>query len=311
MSEHLKGRVAVVTGGGRGIGRELCIALAAEGAKVVVNDLGGAADGTGASNEPADEVVKAIKSAGGEAVTCFETVATMDGGERIIKSAVDSLGRRDILVEVAGILRERMLFNMTEAEWDAVIAVHLKGMFTTAKHAAILFRQQRSGRIIGFSSTSGIYGNAGQANYGAAKDGITGFVRGAARDLGKYGVTVNSIAPAAATRLTATVTQDARDARQRAGIRENAGGGGGLPPPSLDPGDVVPMVVYLCTDAAKDINGQVFFVQGGLVSLLNNPYASRTMQKTGRWTVEEIAQVFPGTLGKDVVNPAPAQQPRS
>ncbi|MEE9286430.1 MAG: SDR family oxidoreductase, partial [Dehalococcoidia bacterium] len=285
-------------------------ALAAEGAKVVVNDLGSAADGVGASNEPADEVAQAIKDAGGDAVACFDTVATMEGGERIIKSAVDSFGRLDILVHAAGILRDRMVFNMTEAEWDLVLAVHLKGMFTTGKHAAILFRQQRSGRMIGFSSTSGIYGNAGQANYGAAKDGIAGFVRTAARDLGKYGVTVNGIAPAAMTRLTATVTQDAREARTRAGISGPLGEGG-LPSPSLDPADVAPMVVFLCTDAAKTINGQIFFVQGGQVSLLNNPYASRTMQKAGRWTVEEIAPLFPQTLGKDVVNPAPPQPPKS
>ena len=149
------------------------------------------------SSTPADEVVNEIKAAGGDAVANYDSVATMDGGENIVKTALDSFGKLDIVVAVAGILRDRMLFNMTEEEWDAVIAVHLKGTFTVCKAASILFRQQRSGRIITFSSTSGLYGNSGQANYGAAKDGIAGFTRAVARDLGRYGVTVNSISPGA------------------------------------------------------------------------------------------------------------------
>ncbi len=306
MTKHLEGRVAVVTGGGRGIGREICLALAAQGTKVIVNDLGGGPEGSGGSHEPADEVVELVKKGGSQAVACYDTVATMAGGERIIKTAVDTFGRLDILVHCAGILRDRMVFNMTEEEWDAVIAVHLKGMFTTGKFASIVMRQQRSGRIIGFTSNSGLYGNAGQANYGAAKDGIASFVRTVARDMGKYGVTVNGISPAAATRLTATVTPQARDARNRAGITPVMGEGS-APPPRLDPADVAPMVVYLCTDAAKDINGQIFYVQGGQISLMNAPYAARTMQKMGRWTEEEIAQLLPATLGKDLYNPAPPQ----
>ena len=162
-------------------------------------------DGSGDSATPADEVVNEIKAAGGEAVSNYDSVVTMDGGENIVKTALDNFGKIDIAVAVAGILRDRMLFNMTEEEWDAVIAVHLKGTFTVTKAASILFRQQRSGRIITFSSTSGLYGNSGQANYGAAKDGIAGFTRAVARDLGRYGVTVNSISPGANSRMTQTV----------------------------------------------------------------------------------------------------------
>ena len=302
MSDYLKGRAAVVTGGGGAIGRGIAIALAAEGARVVVNDIGGAVDGSGASKGPADQVVEEIHSAGGEALANYDSVVTMEGGEGMVQSALDTFGRLDILVHVAGILRDRMLFNMTEEEWDGVIAVHLKGMFAAAKAASIVFRQQRSGRIIGFSSTSGLYGNAGQTNYGAAKDGIAGFIRVVARDLGRYGVTVNGIAPAANSRMTQSVSDQSRELRAGAGRRGD---------PLRDPDDVAPMVAYLCTDHAKDINGQIFFVSGGTVSLFNHPHASRSMQKFGRWSFEEIAQIFPDTLGKDLVNPAPVVAPKS
>ncbi|MBI3743153.1 MAG: SDR family NAD(P)-dependent oxidoreductase [Chloroflexi bacterium] len=310
MAKHLEGKVAVVTGGGRGIGREIALALAAEGAKVGVNDLGGGPDGAGASNEPADEVVSLIKKGGSDAIAIYESVATMTGGERIVQAAVSKFGKIDILVHCAGILRDRMLFNMTEEEWDAVVNTHLKGMFAVSKPATILMRQQRSGRIIGFSSASGLYGNAGQVNYAAAKDGIASFIRTVARDMGKYGCTVNGIAPAAMTRLTATVTQSARDARARAGITPVMGEGARTQSrlkPRLDPKEITPFVTYLCTPQAKDINGQLFYVQGGQISLLNSPYAARTMQKMGRWTIDEVASLFPATLGKDIVNAAPPQ----
>jgi NAD(P)-dependent dehydrogenase (short-subunit alcohol dehydrogenase family) len=231
----LEGKVAVVTGSGRGIGRGVAMLMAAEGAKVVVNDPGVAVDGTGHDNGPAAEVVAEIKAKGGTAVPNFDTVATLEGGENIIKTALDNFGRIDILVNVAGILRDRMIFNMPKEDWDAVIAVHLKGHFNTIKPASILMRQQRWGRIINFSSTSGLTGNAGQANYGAAKAGIAGLTRVVARDLGRYGVTCNAIAPGAATRMTATVPQAARDLRARAGIQgagaAPAGGGGGAAAP--------------------------------------------------------------------------------
>ena len=175
MSDRLNGRAAIVTGAGRGIGRAVAMALAAEGASVVVNDYGVAVDGTQPSKGPAKDVADEIKAAGGEAAPCYESVATVEGGEKIIQTALDAYGRLDILVNNAGILRDRMIFNMTEEEWDAVIAVHLKGHFCCTKPASVIFRQQRYGRIINFTSVSGLVGLPGQANYGAAKSGIAGF----------------------------------------------------------------------------------------------------------------------------------------
>jgi|TARA_Y100000780_G_scaffold106457_1_gene96543 NAD(P)-dependent dehydrogenase (short-subunit alcohol dehydrogenase family) len=283
--------------------------MAAEGAKMVVNDLGGAVDGSGNSSSPADDVVDEIKAAGGDAVANYDSVSTMEGGENIVKTAIDNFGKLDIVVTPAGILRDRMVFNMTEQEWDDVIAVHLKGTFTVTKFACILFRQQRSGNIITFSSTSGLYGNSGQANYGAAKDGIAGYTRAIARDMGRYGVRVNSISPGANSRMTATVPQSARDIRASSGIS-----GAARQQPKLElrrePEDIAPFVTWLASDKADGVNGQVFHVTGGEVSLMNNPEVARTITTQGRWSVDEIGAMFPGTLGLDLVNPAPRQAPR-
>ncbi|MBI3783453.1 MAG: SDR family oxidoreductase [Deltaproteobacteria bacterium] len=306
MGTRLKDRVAIVTGAGRGIGRGVALLLASEGAAVVVNDLGGNIDGSGQSSGPADEVVAEIKAKGGRAVSNADSVADFKAAANIVDTAVKEFGRVDVLVNVAGILRDRMVFNLSEEDWDSVIAVHLKGTFNTCRHASARMREQKFGRIVNFSSTSGLYGNSGQANYGAAKDGIAGLTRVISRDLGKYSITVNAIAPVAATRMTATVGQVAREARAKRGITA------GAPATALrmEPEDVAPMVAYLATDAARNINGQTFLVRGGVISLLNYPAPARTITKLGRWTPEEIVALFPSTFGLDLVNPAPAQEPR-
>jgi NAD(P)-dependent dehydrogenase (short-subunit alcohol dehydrogenase family) len=309
MGNRLKDHVAVVTGAGRGIGRGIALLMAEEGAAVVVNDLGVALDGSGRDTSAADETVAAIKAGGGRAVANYDSVADFRAAERIIATAVETFGRIDVLVNNAGILRDRMIFNMAEADFDAVVAVHLKGTFNCSRHAAVQMRQQRSGRIISMSSTSGLYGNTGQANYGAAKDGIAGFTRVVSRDLGRYGITVNAIAPAAATRMTASVADAARQARARAGV---AGMGAEarslLPRPQREADDIAPFATYLASPAAAEINGQIFVVMGGIISLVNYPAPVRTITKPARWTPEEIAALFPSTLGMDLFNPAPAQK---
>lgn len=305
MGDRLKDKVAVVTGAGRGVGRGVAIALAVEGAKVVVNDLGGATDGSGESATPADEVVAEIKKDGGEAVANYDNVATLEGGESIINTAVDSYGKIDILVNNAGILRDKMIFNMTPEEWDAVIKVHLYGLFHCTKPAAILMRQQKGGRIISMSSTSGLLGNAGQANYGAAKAGIAGFTRVVSRDLGRYGITVNAIAPGAGTRMT--VSPEMETARQRridrGEISQAQADAGKMP----EPDDVAPIVVYLATDAAADINGCTFGAAGGRIALHTDPVAVKSIYKDGRWTLDELMRVVPTALTNEVRNPAPSQ----
>jgi len=300
----------VVTGAGRGIGRGVALLLAEEGARVVVNDYGVAVDGTQPTEGPAQEVADEIKGKGGEAVANFDTVATVEGGENMVKQALDAFGRLDILVNVAGILRDRMIFNMAEEEWQAVIGVHLKGHFCTTKPASIVFRQQRYGRIINFSSTSGLIGNPGQANYGAAKAGIAGFSRVVARDLGRYGVTCNYIAPGAATRMTASVSEQSRALRQRAGIQGAASQAQpqqqAAPPLMLrEPEYVAPMTVFLATDKAWNINGQGFGVSGGTISLLHQPLPFRTMFKPGMWTLDELERDVPVQLMQGIANPAP------
>jgi len=292
----LEGKVAIVTGAGRGIGKGIAVQMAEEGAQVVVNDAGVGPDGAGHDDGPADQVVAEIKDKGLAAVANYDSVATMQGGESIIQTALDSFGRLDILVNNAGILRDRMIFNMTEEEWDDVIAVHLKGHFACIKPASMLMRQQRYGRIINFSSESGLWGNAGQANYGAAKSGIAGLTRVVARDLGRYGVTCNCIAPRAWTRLTATIP-DQRQQPAAAALETE-------PFEQLAPDFVAPMVCYLASDHAWNVNGQVFMVYGGTVALLSHPLPSSTIFKKGMWTLDELSEMLP-QLMEGTRNPAP------
>lgn len=297
MGNRLAGKVAVITGAGRGLGRAEALALAAEGAKIVVNDLGGGADGSGASQSPADEVVAEIKKLGSDAVANYDSVTTPDGGENIIKTAMDKFGRLDILVNNAGVLRDRIIFNMSEEEWDTVMKVHLYGTFHCTKPACVIFRQQRSGRIINTSSAAGL-GNMGQANYSAAKEGIIGFTRTVARDMGKYGVTCNAIRPIAATRLT--MSQELKAAWEKSGMQDII-----KKMEAAVPEMVAPLVVYLCTDAAANINGYDFAAGGGQIGIYSQPIVTAQIEKAGIWTLDELLDVMPKKITAGLVNPAP------
>ncbi|HJP40777.1 MAG TPA: SDR family oxidoreductase [Dehalococcoidia bacterium] len=309
MAGRLEGRVAIVTGAGRGIGKGEAILLAQEGARVVVNDLGGGPGGEGGEQAPADEVANEIKAAGGEAVANYDSVASMEAGEGMVKQALDTWGRLDILVNNAGILRDRMVFNMTEEEWDIIMAVHLKGHFALAKPASQVFRQQRSGRIVNTGSGSG-FGNMGQANYAAAKEGIAGFTRTIARDLGRYGVTANMIRPSAATRLTMSPEMAAARERRTAAGLARAGQGTGMPD-DMTPERIAPLVVWLCTDAAAEVNGQDFSVGSDFIRLNTLPTPVKSIHREGGWDLDTLDRVFPQTIGQGLVNPMPAQPPKS
>ena len=303
MGDRLKGKVAVVTGAGRGIGRGEALALASEGAKVVVNDLGGLGDGSEFSTSPADEVVAKIKKLGGEAVANYESVATAQGGENIVKTAVDVFGKLDILVNNAGILRDRMIYNMSDEEWDIVIKVHIYGHFYTTRAACALFRQQRSGRIINTSSEAGLGITFGQANYGAAKEGIIGFTRQVANDMGRYGVTCNAIRPNAGTRLT--LSDELKAAWKKAGKEDIIRAA-----EQAKPEDIAPLVVWLVSDDAANVNGRTFYVETGTVALYSEPVREKHLLKVGGWTIDELFNFMPTTLAADLVNPSPPQPPK-
>ena len=299
----LEERNAVVTGAGRGIGRAVALLLAQEGASVVVNDPGGNVDGTGHDDGPADQVAAEIKDAGGTAVANYDSVATAEGGEAMVRQCVDAFGRIDLLINVAGILRDRMIFNMSEEEWDDVYSVHLKGHFNTIKPASMLMRQQRYGRIVNFSSISGLRGISGQSNYGAAKAGIAGLTRVVARDLGRYAVTCNAIAPGAQTRMIAQIPQASRQIRAKAGIQEPTRPLEPVVP--MTPEHVAPMTAWLCTDDAWNVNGKIFYVGGGSVSLAHEEHHIQSIEKDGKWTLKELAALVPNQLMAGIPNPAP------
>jgi NAD(P)-dependent dehydrogenase (short-subunit alcohol dehydrogenase family) len=282
----LDGKVAVVTGAGRGIGREIALMMAGAGARVVVNDVGGREDGTGGATSPADEVVKAIEGAGGRAVASYESVASMAGGQRIVETALDGFGRLDIVVNNAGVLRDRMIFNMTEEEWDTVIAVHLKGSFAVTRAAAPRFKEQRWGRFVNMTSTSGLVGNVGQANYAAAKLGILGLTRITALDMARYNVTANCISPFAWTRLIGTIPTDSPQQKARVAKLEK-----------MSPRDIAPLAVYLASDDAAGVSGQIFGVRGKEIFVFSQPRPVRAIHHAEGWTPERLAEVFPGSLG--------------
>ena len=268
----LNGKVAIVTGSGGGLGRCHALAFAKEGAKVVVNDYGGARDGSGSGTTMADGVVQEIRATGGEAVANYESVVTMAGAQAIVQTAVDAFGRVDILVNNAGILRDKTLLKMDEAMWDTVIAVHLKGTFAMTQAAGRrMVEQNQGGRIINTSSASGLIGNFGQANYGAAKAGIAGFTRVAAIELAKHGITVNAIVPVAKTRMTEGLSSV---------------------PDDFEPEKVSPFVVFLASDLAKDVTGRAFGIRGREILEYKYKVTDGARAAGDAWTVQEIADRF-------------------
>ena len=317
MGNRLEGRSAIVTGGGRGIGRTVALLLAEEGASVVVNDLGGSVDGSGASTTPAGEVAKEINDAGGTAVASTDSVAEFDSAGKIVQAALDSFGRLDILVHVAGILRDRMVFNMTEEEWDGVLQVHLYGAFNMVRNMVPHLMEQGYGRIVLFSSGSGL-GASGQANYAAAKEGMVGFTRALSRELAEHRITVNAIYPSAASRMTATIpesTQQLREQQRAISGQQTAPSvqqtGSILgPEEARAPENNAPKVVYLCTEAAGDITGQVFGTGGWPMTLYSPRHVTKSIHKNGRWTLDELDELIPISLGAGLINPMPPQEPK-
>ena len=296
--QRLEDKVAVVTGAGRGIGKEIALLMASEGAKIVVNDLGGNTDGTG-TGKIADDVVAEIRAAGGEAVSNTDSVAEVSGGEALVQTALDSFGGMDILVNNAGILRDRTIVKMEESDWDAVMAVHLKGHYCCTRPFANYIRSEnRTGcRIINFSSVSGLYGNFGQANYGAAKAGIAGFSRVIALELAKYGCTSNTISPGALTRMTIP-------------LRENRGENvGDSDIESGGPQHIAPICAWLASGASAGITSEIFHTGRGGVAIMQQPKIIKQFKKRdGLWTMEELDQIVPQLVDAKRANVAAADE---
>jgi NAD(P)-dependent dehydrogenase (short-subunit alcohol dehydrogenase family) len=293
---RLDGRVAIVTGAGRGIGRSVALLLASEGASVVVNDLGGNVDGSGADSGPAHDVVAEIAEAGGKAIANGADISDHAAAEQLVESAIEQFGRLDVLVNVAGILRDRMVFNMTEQEWDDVIRVHLKGTFNTTKFASAHWRSLREesaqNRIINFTSVSGLHGAPGQPNYAAAKMGIVGLTWSSANALAKYGVTVNAISPGAMTRMTASVPAERR---RRARPDED----------EWSPDNVAPIVAYLASERSGWITGRIIHSSGYEVSLYSNPEPVSRLIGTGPWDPDALAEQVERSFGPVAGRQAP------
>jgi len=276
----LNERVAVVTGAGRGIGRDIALCLAGEGARVVVNDIGVSLGGDGTDEDPAEQVVQEIVAKGGSAVANRDRVDDFDGAGRIVDTAVDTFGQIDILVNNAGIVRDRTLVKMDEADYDAVVAVHQKGTFNTARHAAPHMKEAGYGRIVNITSSAGLRGNFGQTNYGAAKAAIMGMTFVWALELGRYGITVNGMAPAGATRMTMGLAED------------------GVPAPDQDPALNAPLVAFLASDLAADVNGQIFGRTGFGYTIFQTPRQVATMWQEGGWTPSQVTEHFHEVLGQ-------------
>jgi NAD(P)-dependent dehydrogenase (short-subunit alcohol dehydrogenase family) len=278
----LDGRVAVVTGSGRGIGREFALCLAREGASVVVNDVGVSLDGQGSDEDPAAQVCKEIEALGSSAVPSYDSVTDFDGAARIVQAAVDAFGQLDILVNNAGIVRDRTLVKMSEDDFDAVIAVHLKGSFNCARHAAPMMKDAGYGRIINITSSAGLRGNFGQTNYGAAKAALMGLTFIWALELGRYGITVNAVAPAGATRMTAALFDRT----------------GSEPPPEQDPSLNAPLVAFLASERAAHVNGQILGRTDYAYTIFQHPKQIGFMWRDGGWTPELVAEHFDQILGQ-------------
>ena len=287
-----QGRVVVITGAGNGLGRAHALAFAAQGASIVVNDLGGARDGAGASAVPAQKVADEIAAAGGAVVANADDISSWAGAERLISQAIEAFGGLDVVVNNAGILRDRAIVTMTEQDWDAVLGVHLKGTFAVLHHAAAYWRQRVKGgqsndaRVINTTSPSGLFGNPGQSNYGAAKAGIASLTVIAARELGRYGVTVNAIAPTALTRMT----EDVEMMRAAAASAD------------LSPESISPLVVWLGSAASREVTGRVFGVWGNRITVLEGWVNGPSVSRDNRWNPAELSAVVPGLVAKAAPN---------